>query len=68
MIIKYMVEKLGAAVAIVGTLAVLWVIKTLNLPVFTALFAIVCVTIYLVCIVFLFSEGKILTSARRYGK
>ncbi|MDO9228274.1 MAG: hypothetical protein Q7U03_01790 [Syntrophales bacterium] len=64
-----MVEKLGAAVVIVATVAALGVIKMLNLPVFvTALFAFVGVIICLVGIVFVFSEGTILTSARRQAK
>jgi hypothetical protein len=61
-----MLEKLGGFVAIVATFAALWGIKMLNLPVFiTALFAFVGTIICLVGIVFLFSEGTILTSARR---
>ncbi|MHB9098726.1 MAG: hypothetical protein ACYC5X_13000 [Syntrophales bacterium] len=61
-----MLEKLGAVVVIVGTFMALWVIKTLNLPVFiTVPLAFVCTIICLVGIVFLFSEGPILTSSRR---
>ncbi len=61
-----MVEKVGAAVTIIGTIAALWGIKMLNLPVFiTALFAFVGTIICLVGIVFLFSDGPIFTSARR---
>jgi hypothetical protein len=61
-----MLEKLGAAVVIVGTFAALYGIKTLNLPIFiTVPLVIVGVIICLVGIVFLFSEGPILTSAWR---
>ena len=61
-----MLEKLGAAVVIVGTFTALWGIKTLNLPVFIiVLLAFVCTIVCLVGIVFLFSEGPILTSSRR---
>jgi hypothetical protein len=61
-----MLEKLGAFVVIIGTFAALYGIKTLNLPIFiTVPLVIVGVIICLVGIVFLFSEGPILTSARR---
>jgi hypothetical protein len=61
-----MLEKLGAVVVIVGTFAALYGLKTLNLPVFiTVPIVIVAVIICLVGIVFLFSEGPILTSARQ---
>jgi len=61
-----MVEKVGSAVTIIGTIAALWGIKMLNLSVFiTAPLAFVGVIICLVGIVFLFSEGPILTSSRR---
>ena len=61
-----MLEKLGAVVVIVGTFMALWGIRTLNLPIFfTVLLAFVCTIICLVGIVFLFSEGPILTSSRR---
>lgn len=61
-----MLEKLGAVVVIVGTFTALWVIKTLNLPVFITIpLAFVGAIICLVGIVFLFSEGPILKSSRR---
>lgn len=64
-----MLEKLGGVVAIVVTFAALWGIKMLNLSVFiTAFFAFVGVIICLVGIVFVCSEGTILTSARRQAK
>lgn len=61
-----MLEKLGGAVAMVVSIAAMAGLKMLNLPVFiTAFLVFVCVMIYLVGIVFVFSEGTILTSARR---
>lgn len=61
-----MLEKLGGTAAMIGSIAAMAGLTMLNLPVFiTALLVFVCVMIYLGGIVFLFSEGTILTSARR---
>ena len=61
-----MLEKVGAAVTIIGTFVALWAIKMMDLPIFIEIpLVIVAVIICLVGIVFLFSEGLILTSDRR---
>ncbi len=61
-----MLEKVCAAVTIVGTFVALWTIKELDLLIFITIpLVIVAVIINLVGIVFLFCEGTILTSARR---
>ena len=61
-----MLEKVGAAVTIIGTFVALWAIQMMDLPLFIAVpLVIVVVIICLVGIVFLFAEGTILTSAHR---
>ena len=61
-----MLEKLGGVVAMVASMAAMAGLSRLNLPIFINIpLVFVCVMIYLVGVVFLFSEGPILTSARR---
>lgn len=61
-----MLEKLGAAVTIIVSFVALWTIQMMDLPIFISIpLVFVAVIICLVGIVFLFSEGPVLTSARR---
>jgi len=61
-----MLEKVGAAVTIIGIFVALWAIQMMDLPIFIAVpLVIVAVIICLVGIVFLFAEGTILTAAHR---
>jgi hypothetical protein len=60
-----MLEKVGAAVTIIGTFVALWAIQMMDLLLFIAVpLVIVAVIICLVGIVFLFAEGTILTRDR----
>jgi hypothetical protein len=61
-----MLEKVCAAITIIVTFVALWAIKMMDLPMFIAIPVVfVAVIACLVGIVFLFAEGRILTSARR---
>ena len=60
-----MLEKLGGAVAMLGSMAAMMGLSRLNLPIFITIPVVfVCVMIYLGGVVFLFAEGSILTRNR----
>lgn len=60
-----MLEKLGGAVAMFGSMAAMMGLSRLNLPMFITIPVVfVCVMIYLGGVVFLFAEGNILTRNR----
>lgn len=61
-----MLEKVCAAVTIIVTFVALWAIKMMDPPIFIAIpIVFVAVIVCLIGIVFLFTEGRILTSTRR---